>query len=272
LPYEVQVIDPADVRALILDMDGVLWRGSALLDGVRELFQVVERRKLACVVATNNATVDPASVVDRLARAGVAFPTARVLTSADVAGGYLARSFTPPTRVHVIGEEPLRRALTASGCQVVDGDGKPQAVVVGMDRRLDWAKLTDATLAIRAGAVFIGTNPDRTFPSERGIGPGNGAVLAALEAATGVAPVVVGKPEPHLFIEAARRVQVNPDRALVVGDRLETDILGGQRAGMPTALILTGVTSKDQLSASTIQPDVVLDDLPALAAWLKAAP
>jgi 4-nitrophenyl phosphatase len=175
-------------------------------------------------------------------------------------------------RVHVVGEEPLRRSLKAAGCQIVGADDHPQAVVVGMDRRLDWAKLIDATLAIRAGAAFIGTNPDRTFPSERGIGPGNGAVLAALEAATGVAPIVVGKPEAHLFLEAARRVRVDPAEALVVGDRLETDILGGQRAGMPTALLLTGVTSKEQLSASTIRPEVVFDDLSSLAAWLDAAP
>jgi len=265
------MIGPADIHALILDMDGVLWRGSTLLDGVRELFDELSRSHRAAVVATNNATVDPASVVARLAQAGVTFPANLVLTSADAAGGYLARTFTAPIRVHVVGEAPLRRSLEQAGCQIVPAVDHPQAVVVGMDRHLDWGKLTDATLAIRAGAAFIGTNPDRTFPSERGIGPGNGAVLAALEAATGVSPTVVGKPEPHLFLEAALRLQVQPPGCLVVGDRLETDILGGQRAGMRTALLLTGVTSKGQLPTSTIQPELVFDDLLALATWLKAS-
>lgn len=250
-------------------MDGVLWRGNRLLAGVRELFDTFERRSLTAVIATNNATIEPASVAARLAEVGVQFPPAHVLTSADATAGYVARSFPPPVRVHVVGEEPLRAALAKVGCQIVDGSDRPMAVVVGMDRRLDWEKLTQATLAIRAGAAFIGTNPDLTFPSERGIGPGNGAVLAALEAATGTAPTVVGKPEPHLFLEAARRLGVEASESLVVGDRLETDILGGLRAGMPTALLMTGVTSREGLQASEIRPDIVLEDLPALAAWLS---
>ena len=260
-----------DVHALILDMDGVLWRGSTLLDGVRELFDALRRLSLAPIVATNNATIDPASVVGRLAQAGVTLAPDRVLTSADAAGGYLARSFPPPIRVHVIGEETLRRSLEQAGCQIVPAIDHPQAVVVGMDRKLDWAKLIDATLAIRDGAAFIGTNPDRTFPSERGIGPGNGAVLAALEAATSVVPTVVGKPAPHLFLEAARRLGVPPSQCLVVGDRLETDIIGGQAAGMRTALLLTGVTAKEQVPTSPIRADVVLEDLPSLAAWLETS-
>jgi 4-nitrophenyl phosphatase len=257
------------VRAVILDMDGVLWRGNRPLAGLRKLFDTFERRSLPAVIATNNATIEPASVAARLKEEGVLFPPEKVVTSADAAAAHVARSFPAGVRVHVVGEEPLRAALTKAGCQIVSGADHPEAVIVGMDRRLDWEKLMQATLAIRAGAAFIGTNPDRTFPSERGIGPGNGAILAALEAATGTAPTVVGKPEPHLFLEAARRLAVEVSGCLVVGDRLETDILGGRRAGMPTALLLTGVTSREGLQASEIHPDVVLEDLPELSAWLS---
>jgi 4-nitrophenyl phosphatase len=257
------------VRAVILDMDGVLWRGNRPLAGLQELFVTLDRRSLPAVIATNNATIEPASIVARLKEAGVLFPPGNVVTSADAAAAHIGRSFPAGVRVHVVGEEPLRAALAKAGCRIVDGADRPEAVVVGMDRKLDWEKLTQATLAIRAGAVFIGTNPDLTFPSERGIGPGNGAVLAALQAATGTAPTVVGKPEPHLFLEAARRLAVEAAHCLVVGDRLETDILGGLRAGMPTALLLTGVTSREAMEASDIPPDVVLEGLPELSAWLS---
>jgi len=138
------------------------------------------------------------------------------------------------------------------------------AVVVGMDRDLNWRKLVEAGLAIAAGAAFIGTNPDRTFPTERGLGPGNGAILAALETATRRPPVIVGKPEPPLFLEATSRLAVPPAETLVVGDRLETDIVGGARVRMQTALLLTGVTSAADLSGYEIQPDWIFEDLPAL--------
>jgi 4-nitrophenyl phosphatase len=265
------VIGSADIRALILDMDGVLWRGGELLPGVASLFRVAGRHGLGVVIATNNATVTADSVVGRLAQAGVTFPPEGVMTSAHAAAGYLRRSFQPPLRVYVIGEAPLIEALRQAGCEMVLGPDHPQSVVVGMDRGLNWAKLTEATLAIRAGATFVGTNPDRTFPSERGIGPGNGAVLAALEAATGIAPTIVGKPEPHLFLEAAQRLGADPGQTLVVGDRLETDIVGGQRAGMPTALLLSGVTSRSQLDESQIHPDLVFEGLPEMAAWLEGS-
>ena len=257
------------VRAVILDMDGVLWRGNRPLAGLRELFDTFERRSLPAVIATNNATIEPASLVARLKEAGVVLPPEKIVTSAEAAAAHVARSFPARVRVHVVGEEPLRTALAKAGCRIVNGADRPEVVVVGMDRRLDWEKLTQATLAIRAGAAFIGTNPDLTFPSERGIGPGNGAILAALQAATGAMPTIVGKPEPHLFLEAARRLAVEASGCLVVGDRLETDILGGLRAGMPTALLLTGVTSREALQSSEIRPDVVLEDLPGLSAWLS---
>ncbi|HET7010810.1 MAG TPA: HAD-IIA family hydrolase [Anaerolineales bacterium] len=265
------MLQPSNILALILDMDGVLWRGGELLPGVGRLFEVVERRGLATAIATNNATVTPDSVVERLAAAGVDYPKDRVVTSAHAAAGYLARTYGPELRVHVIGEAPLTRALREAGYVPVSGEDSPQAVVVGMDRSLDWSKLVEATLAIRRGAAFIGTNPDRTFPSERGIGPGNGAVLAALEAATGITPIIVGKPEPHLFLEAVQRLGVDPGATLVVGDRLETDILGGRRADMPTALVLTGVTQRDQLDQSEVKPDLVFDALDDLAGWLASA-
>lgn len=260
------------VRGLILDLDGVLWRGDALLPGVKPLFEFLDARGLPYCLASNNATLTPERVNHRLEAIDVLLRAEHLVTSADAAAGYMRQAFPQPPEVLVIGEEVLRRALTGVGCRLVDRSEDARVVVVGLDRGLTWPKLVEAGLAIAAGATFIGTNPDRTFPTERGIGPGNGAILAALEAATGRPPIIVGKPEAPIFHEAARRLGVAPSETLVVGDRLETDIVGGQRAGMQTALVLTGVTSPSEAERRPERADRVFADLPALLGWLSGLP
>jgi 4-nitrophenyl phosphatase len=257
------------VRALVLDLDGVLWRGDQVLPGVAPLFEFLAQDSIPFCLASNNATLTIDRVIRRLE--GIAIPLGpdRLVTSADAAAGYLRRTFEAPPPVLVIGEGVLRRAIHEAGCTLVDRSEDAEVVVVGMDRELTWAKLVEAGLAISAGARFIGTNPDRTFPTERGIGPGNGAILAALESATGRSAIIVGKPEAELFLEATRRLGVPPEETLVVGDRLETDIIGGQRARMQTALVLTGVTSAAELPHRSEKPDLVFDGLPELLAWLS---
>jgi 4-nitrophenyl phosphatase len=252
------------IRALVLDLDGVLWRGQELLPGVQDLFRLIDDRALRCCLVSNNATLTFESVQARLAPIGVTVPPNSLVTSAHAAAGYIRRHYRQPPRVLMIGEDGLRRALIEADCLLVDTAEGAAVVVVGMDRGLTWPKLVEAGLAIAAGATFIGTNPDRTFPTERGLGPGNGAVLAALETATGRPPIIVGKPEPHLFVEAMTRLAVPPEQTLVVGDRLETDIVGGARAGMHTALLLSGVTTAAELRGREVQPDWTFEDLPML--------
>jgi 4-nitrophenyl phosphatase len=139
--------------------------------------------------------------------------------------------------------------------------GPADYVVAGIDFHISYERLKRAALAIRGGARFIGTNPDRTFPSEEGLVPGNGAVLAYLEAATGVEPAIIGKPSLPMMEIALAHLGVARGHVAMVGDRLDTDILGGQRVGITTILLYGGVTTSNELAASTIKPDLVYEDL-----------
>ncbi|HEY58549.1 MAG TPA: HAD-IIA family hydrolase [Anaerolineae bacterium] len=255
------------LRVLLLDMDGVLWRGEQPLGDLPRLFQRIASLNLRVALVTNNATRTPAQYVAKLQRFGVTFPATHIFGSAQAAVAALQQRFPQGAGVYLIGEEGLARAVQEAGFRLTEGNA--QAVVVALDRHLTYEKLRRATVLIRQGALFIGTNPDRTYPTPEGLVPGAGAILAAVEAATDTAPWVVGKPAPLLFQLAMGRLDVRPEETLVVGDRLETDILGGQQAGCATALVLSGVTSEAQAKAAEVQPDLIVPDLEHLLSWLE---
>ncbi|HEY46804.1 MAG: hypothetical protein AMJ88_01380 [Anaerolineae bacterium SM23_ 63] len=257
--------DLSHIRALVIDLDGVIWRGQTALPGALEFFEILDERKIPFVLATNNAATSPEQVGRRLEFMGIHASTENVLTSGLASAEFLRRELPPGASIYAIGEDPLKTALVHAGFSLSQDANDARAVVVGLDRQIRWEQLAEAALAIQAGALFLGTNPDVTFPVERGLVPGNGALLAALETATGVKAMIIGKPEPHLYLQAIAHLQAEPEHSLAVGDRLETDILGGQRAGMLTALILTGVTQRDALTSSPIQPNYVFDDLAQLS-------
>ena len=257
------------VRHLIIDMDGVLWRGGRPMEGLRPFFDFLRQREIRFVLATNNASKRAEQYKERLARFGVEVALECILTSAQATAAYLASREPEGTPVYVIGEEGLRTALAERGFRITE-DGA-RYVVVGWDRRLTWEKLARATLLIRSGAGFIGTNPDVSFPGEEGLVPGTGAELAAIQVATGVEPLVIGKPEPWLYREAMRRMGAAPETTGVLGDRLDTDILGGVRLGLFTVLVLSGITTRDDLAASPVRPDLVCEDIGRLVQmWERA--
>jgi len=267
LARQVASLDWRAIKGVICDMDGVLWRGDTPLPGLHDFFALLEARNLPYVLATNNASKTPEQYVEKLARMGIVTSTEHVLNSATAAADYLATQAAPGTPVYAIGGPGVREALRSHGFVLTDGE-RADYVFVGWDRDLTWQKLATATLLIRGGAGFIATNPDRTFPMEEGLVPGNGAQVAALVTATDVTPVTAGKPGPLLYERALARMGTSPEATLVIGDRLDTDILGGLRLGMPTALVLSGIVQADELPASPIHPDVVFDDLAALVrAW-----
>lgn len=251
-----------DLRAFIIDMDGVLWEGDRPMPGLADFFQTLRERRIKFVLATNNASKTPEQYVSKLAGMGVTVAREEILTSAQAAALYLRQKSANGAKVFAIGEDGVRQALaetgfTLTGLYEVDA----QFVVCGMDRGLSWDKLATATLNVRAGARFIGTNPDVTFPTERGITHGNGAVLAAIQAATGVAPVIIGKPEPIMYQWAMTRLGVAPAETAAIGDRLETDILGAVRARIRSVFVLSGVSSREQLAGLDYQPTWVMQDI-----------
>lgn len=254
------------IKAFIFDMDGVLYRGSSRLPGSRRLLRTLQRAGVPYVLLTNNSTRTVNQYVEKLSHLGIDAAPEQIITSAVATGLYLAERAAPGTPMYAVGMDGLHEALWQQGFRLTDESA--EYVVVGFDSQVTYAKLSAATLAIRAGATFIGTNPDRTIPTERGLEPGAGSILAAIEAATDVSPTIIGKPQRRVFETALKKLGARPAETAMVGDRLETDILGGLEAGLHTILVLTGVTSRDGLAGSAIQPSLVLENLETLlSAW-----
>jgi 4-nitrophenyl phosphatase len=254
-----------DIHALVIDMDGVLWRGDDPLPGLVGFFELLRERPIAFRLATNNASRSPGQFVDKFASLGVEVAPDDILTSAGVTAQHIA-AIAPGALVYAIGDG-TRQAVLDHGLHLSSGE-QADFVAVGWDPKLTYKELSEATLLVRAGAKFIGTNPDRTLPSERGLLPGNGAILACLQAATDVEPFIIGKPERAMFDAALAAMGADVAHTAMLGDRLETDILGGQNAGLRTIFVLTGASDEAELAASPVRPDWVFKDIQELTrAW-----
>jgi HAD superfamily hydrolase (TIGR01457 family) len=259
-------VDWPGVRGLLIDLDGVVYTGDEPIPGGAAFLAQARARGLPFLLITNNSTTSPALVAERLQRMGIAVTPGEILTSAQAAAGFVA--VHGGRRVLVVGEAGLRDAIVEEGLDIVDHDSiAPDWVVAGLDRAFDYEKLTHATRAILAGARFLATNADALLPIEGGnVIPGAGSIVAALQTATGEAPIVVGKPESGLFEHGLRRLgDLQPHEVVMIGDRLDTDVVGGRRAGLRTILALSGVTSAQHLSDSVASPDAIVPDLGAVA-------
>ena len=252
-----------DLKGLILDMDGVLWRGDEPMPGLIPFFRLLRQRGIAFVLATNNSSQTVGQYVKKLAGLGVEASENQIITSAVAAADYVATIAEPGARVYAIGELGLRYALEARGFRLTADDAG--YVVAGLDRSFHYSKIAKAMTLLMDGARFIGTNPDLTLPTPDGPRPGAGAVLAAISAASGITPTIIGKPEPPMFQQALTRLDTDPIRTAMVGDRLDTDILGGINAGIKTILLLSGVTDQDDLLHSPYQPTWVFENISELA-------
>lgn len=248
-----------DVHGFLLDMDGVLYRGDTARHGAIEWVKHLNETDIPYLCLTNNATRSPEQYEAKLDKLRIPIDASRVLGTAETTSLWLSRQ-SPHGKVLVVGTQGLIDELERHDLMVVD-TLPADYVVVGLDPKLTYDKLVRATHAIRAGAKFVGTNPDPTYPDEQGLSPGCGAILAALETATETRPIIVGKPEPIIFREALHRLGLPPAEVAIVGDRIGTDIQGGQRMGLTTALVLGGVTTPEELETSPIRPDYVFEHL-----------
>lgn len=248
------------VRGVVLDLDGVVYRGLRPLPCAREFVAALRRRGMPFAFATNNSAHTVGDFVNRLAAMGIVASPEQIVTSAVCAAEYLRKREDAPDDVFAIGGPGLRTALREAGFALTDAS-PADAVVVGLDVELTYARLRDACTAIRRGAMFVATNRDANLPVEDDLWPGGGAIVAAIEASTGKAPVVVGKPEPFLFETALRRLGTPAAETLMVGDQVETDIVGAARVGMPTALVLSGVSMAEEAAKGAVRPDIVVHDL-----------
>ena len=258
----------SSARAFLLDGDGVLYRGAEPLPGARAFIDALNASGTPYLLLTNNATRTPQQLAAKMVPMQVAIDAQHIFTSAQATARWLQDRYPAGARVLAVGETGLRVALTEAGFTLVDDHRAAELVVAGLDRGATYARLAEATLAIGRGCPFIATNPDLSIPTERGIEPGAGALIAFLQAASGVTPPMIGKPEADFFHQAMASLGVQRHETVMVGDRYETDILGGHNAGIRTAAVLTGITSAAAFAAADPPPTWVFEDLAALlAAW-----
>ncbi len=257
----------SNIKALILDMDGVLWRDTTPIGDLPAIFDRIQKRGVKVALASNNSTKTVSEFQEKVRGFGVDLEAWKIITASLATADALIKKFPEGGSVFVVGENGIQRALEEEGFNVIidpDDKTKPIAVVVGLDWHINYAKLRRATLHIRAGVPFYGTNPDKTYPTPQGLVPGAGSILAAIEAASEVSPTVIGKPSPVMMRMALEHLETTPDQTLVVGDRLETDISAGQAADCKTALVLSGVATREQAANWKPAPDILAKDLSSL--------
>jgi len=248
----------ARFSAFFLDCDGVLWRGEEPIPGAPEAVKALRASGRRVLFFTNNATLSRRGYLEKLRKLGFEAALDEVYCSAYAAAVWLRGR---ARKVYVVGEGGLVEELERAGLEVV-GPEEAECVVVGLDRGLTYGKLEGALRCLSRGALFVATNDDPTLPTERGLAPGAGAILAALERAAGRrADAVIGKPNTFMYELALREHGIEPGEALAVGDRLDTDVEGAKRAGLAAALVLTGAAKLGDLEKARVKPDYVLNSL-----------
>ena len=274
---------------LLVDLDGVVYRGKDPVPGVAALLAARASRGDEVVYVTNNSMHYRADYVTRLTAMGCPVSADRVVSSSRATALHIQRHEPGIRRVLTLGASGLERELRDVGIDVVTAGhaatrmhqegisgwaaaGAPDAVVTGLDPALTYLRIAAAADCIRAGARFIATNRDPVYPTERGLRPGAGSIAAALEATTSVTPLTIGKPEPHLFEMAAEAVGRSPADAIVVGDGIMTDLAGAKAIGARSVLMLTGIATQADVDALPPEqrPDAVAADAEGLAAALEA--
>jgi len=271
------------LRLVIFDLDGVIYRGRQPVPGAAELVAGLRKAGLLVRFATNNSMATRAMYVPRLVEMGIPVEVDEIVTSTSATIDHLRAHLPEVRRVMAVGAEGMLHELLAAGFDAIAAgdavdasyDGGPleaeyDAVIAGLDPAFDFRRLAAATTAIRAGARFIATNADLRYPTPTGFLPGAGSIIAALRAASGSEPLVIGKPQPGIFTAILERADVREEEAVAIGDNPDADMVAASRAGMRSILVLTGVADAAMAAAldGEMRPDHVADDPDAVAAIL----
>jgi 4-nitrophenyl phosphatase len=273
---------PASVRLVIFDLDGVVYRGNEPIPGARELVAWLHAKRVAVRFATNNSMVTRAGYVERLGAMGIPTSEEEIVTSTSATVEHLRRHAPEIRSVLAIGADGMRQELADAGLDVVMADavasGHPggplphgfDAVIVGLDPSVDYARLSAAMSAVAAGARLIATNADARYPTPAGFLPGAGSIVAALATATATTPDVIGKPAPAMFSATIEASNVPASETVVVGDNPDADIVGAHRAGCAAILVLTGVADGPAAAAleGERRPEAVAEDPDGVRALL----
>lgn len=251
-------------KGYVFDLDGTIYLGDHAIPGAPEALAELRRRGAKVAFLSNKPIELASSYAAKLNRLGIQAAVEEVLNSSIIMARYLSRH-APGARVYLIGEEPLAAELRKRGIELVEDPLACDYVVVSWDRQFTYKKLNDALQAIRNGARFVATHPDRTCPMPDGEVADAGGMIGAVEGVTGQkVELVTGKPSPITVQEAMDLLGLTPDECIMVGDRLETDMRMGREAGMATALVLTGITKRSQVESSPWKPDYVLESVAGL--------
>lgn len=249
-----------ECNGFLIDLDGTLYRGREAIPQAKEFVERLRESGKRYLFVTNNSALLPNQVADKLQKMGIPAVTEHIFTSSQATAMFMrehAKHATPT--YYAIGEAGLHAALQAAGYQ--PDDEQPDYVVVGIDREFTYKKLMTASLAIQKGAVFLATNADKRVPTDKGLVPGAGSLNRAVATASGVEPIWIGKPEARMIHYSMQKIGTLPEKTVVVGDNLETDILAGANAGARTVLVLTGYSKREDVAQAEAKPDVIMRDL-----------
>ncbi len=250
------------VEGVILDLDGTIYRGDTMLHFADRFVQLLREKGIKILFLTNNSQRTVEYYRRKLNKMGIKANPREILTSAKATATYIKRHYKDPV-VFPIGEDGLLSELIKNNIEITYDPTIASILAVGYDTNITYEKMKKAAILLLNGGIFIGCNPDKTLPTEEGNIPGNGAQIAYLKEATGREPYIIGKPHMPIMGEALRILNTSPHKTLIVGDRYETDILSGFRAGIKTALVLTGATKRGDIEHKR-KPDYVAENLEEL--------
>ena len=246
-------------KSFVMDMDGVVYTGSRLIPGVKGFVRRLQQGGYKFLFLTNNSYHTPVELRQRLLNMGVDVSEDRFYTSAMATASFLKVQRPGGCSAYVIGGKGVMEALEKAGVQITSKN--PDYVIIAETEAYDYARIIEATLLIQEGAKFIATNPDLSGPSLRGPVPACGALVAPIEKVTGVTPYFLGKPNPVMMFLARKQLGVHSANCFMIGDRMDTDIVGGLESGMTTCLVLSGVTDREAMNRFPYQPDYVFENL-----------